>query len=299
MRNQTFEENIINAFGEAGRKWLYSLPNIIEKLAQQWSLTQIHPVKQLNWNYVALALLDNNKPVVLKISCDQQLIRDEYNALTHFAGHGSIRVFAINAEYNSLLLQRAMPGFTLQELVSDVSKRIDIYATIVKALASSKVGYHATHVKTWCDAVDRMTDSRIERFLLDRARYVRSRLLNTMQQVYLCHGDLHLENILQHNTDWLAIDPKGILGEMAFEAAAFDVINPTELHNGASISTIIRDRVTKLASALAIHYDRLLAWFFLRTIISAQWSIEDNHDPSKMMLLAKQIYPLLTDLSYN
>ncbi|MDQ8039109.1 MAG: hypothetical protein REH83_01745 [Rickettsiella sp.] len=78
------EKNITNLFGEAGKEWLNSLPITIEKLSQQWSLKHINPVNNMTWNYVTLALQENKRPVVLKISCDKQVIQDEYKALHHF-----------------------------------------------------------------------------------------------------------------------------------------------------------------------------------------------------------------------
>jgi streptomycin 6-kinase len=122
-------------------------------------------------------------------------------------------------------------------------------------------------------------------------------LLSTAQQEYLCHGDLHLENILQHGSHWLAIDPKGIIGEMAFEAAAFDCLSPDELKDSQQVTSKIIDRVEKLAITLRIDFNRLLAWIFLRTIISAQWFIEDKGEPNESLderlTLAKHVYPIL------
>jgi streptomycin 6-kinase len=34
------------------------------------------------------------------------------------------------------------------------------------------------------------------------------------------HGGLHQDNILQRGNEWTIIDPKGVVGEIEFEAAA-------------------------------------------------------------------------------
>lgn len=83
------------------------------------------------------------------------------------------------------------------------------------------------------------------------------------------------------------------MGEMAFEAAAFDILRPAEIKNNSTLSLTILDRVANLATALSIDFNRLLGWIFLRIIISAQWFIEDNANPSNNLALAKQVYPLL------
>lgn len=140
--------------------------------------------------------------------------------------------------------------------------------------------------------MDRISDPRIDKHFI-KQQQLKEKLLNTVQDEYLCHGDLHLENIIQHGSNWLAIDPKGIMGEMAFEAAAFDILRPAEIKNNSTLSLIILDRVANLATALNIDFNRLLGWIFLRIIISAQWFIEDKANPSNSLVLAKQVYPLL------
>ncbi len=293
---KTLEKNIINSFGETGKKWIDSLPNIVEKMSKQWQLQHINPVKKMSWNYIALAMQNNNCPVVLKLSCDRKLIQDEYNALKHFDGNGAIRVIDINLECNALLLEQAIPGYLLKEQHPlKIQDTINIYATVVKKLSTCKLtNKNYTHAREWCDAIDKIHDVRISKNIIDKANELRSKLLATAQHEYLCHGDLHLENIIQHGSDWLIIDPKGIIGEMAFEAAAFDLISNDEMKdNNDTISSKIIDRTTQLSNALEIPYDRLLSWIFLRIIISAQWFIEDNGDPSQMIALAKYVYPLL------
>ena len=72
-----------------------------------------------------------------------------------------------------------------------------------------------------------------------------------------------------------------------------DLISKEEVTNIENLSSKITTRVTLLADALGLDFDRLLAWIFLRVIISAQWFVEDNGNPNEMLFLAKQIYPLL------
>lgn len=99
---KTLERNIINLHGEVGKQWLRSLPVIVEKLSELWQLTNIVLVKNMSWNFVALAERSNTLPVVLKISCDKELIQSEYKTLRHFDGRGAIKAIDINAEYNAL-----------------------------------------------------------------------------------------------------------------------------------------------------------------------------------------------------
>ena len=288
------EKNIANAFGDKGKKWLSSLDQTITSLQKHWSLTELEPVKNMSWNYVALAI-QNNNPVVLKIGCDEQTIRSEYQALQHFAGHGAIKVIDIQNDYNSLLLEQAVPGHILKNHHPQKSQdTIHVYAEVIKKIASQPKSQHAfQHVSQWCEVIDTIQDERIPKHFIITAKELRAALLQNLQNEYLCHGDLHLENIIQHKTNWLSIDPKGIIGDIAFEAAAFDLISDAELKDPSTASSKIIERINQLSTALELDSTRLLAWVFLRIMISIQWFIEDNGDPTRMLTAAHAVYPLL------
>ena len=62
------------------------MPYILRDLDDYWSLTDIKPVDNMTYNYAAIAVRKNKLPVVLKISCDNQLILSEFKALKYFEG---------------------------------------------------------------------------------------------------------------------------------------------------------------------------------------------------------------------
>lgn len=95
----------------------------------------------------------------------------------------------------------------------------------------------------------------------------------------LLHGDIHHENIRHHKgRGWLAIDPKGLLGERAYDAA-------NTLCNPHSMSELVqnRDRLLRqagiMAAAMNVNHDRLLSYAFAHACLAACWCIEDGHDP--------------------
>ncbi len=296
MSIRTLEKNVTNVWGDKGRKWLQNLADTIAKLSAHWQLSDITPVENMSYNYVALAKQHHNTPVVIKFSCDKTLIEDEYRALKHFNGTGSICVIDKAAHHNALLLEQAIPGYSLKaNYAEDINNTIEIYASIVATLASQpKPDTQYTHVEKWCQAIDKITDPRIKPIYIDKAKELKHYLLSSNDNEYLCHGDLHLENILCHNKKWLSIDPKGIIGETAFEAAAFDLLDKSDWDEPKTIPDKINQRLSLLANHLGIHKDRLQAWVFLRVIIAAQWFIEDNSNPDEILRLAPILYPMLS-----
>ncbi len=55
--------------------------------------------------------------------------------------------------------------------------------------------------------------------LLTRCAAVARHLLATERETTTLHGDLHHDNVLSSPHGWLAIDPKGTIGERTYEVA--------------------------------------------------------------------------------
>lgn len=271
--------------------WLHQLPYCIKQLCDQWSLTDIRPVSNMSYNYVALAIQNKHKPVVLKLSCDSKLVEDEYKALRYFDGAASVRLLDINLQDNAILLTQAIPATNLNSVASqDMEAAIPIYADLVRKIASKPLSAgNFRHVTEWCRAIDRIKKEDIDERLVAKAIQIRSCLLSFMQSEYLCHADLHLDNVLQHQKNWISIDPKGVIGDIAFEASAFDFVKKDEWCKLDAVKSNIIFRINWLAEILKIDKNRLLNWVFLREIISAQWFIEDGGDPEKALKLASTI----------
>lgn len=292
-------KTIINARGQSGEKWCNNLEHTIKALEKHWCLNHIQPVVNMSWNYVAFAEQKNHS-VVLKIGADARTIDDEYHALQHFAGVGMINLIDYYPKLHALLLERATPGSLLKDdHPQDVIAVIAIYANVVKKLKRpTKTKHTFQHVSEWCNIIDEINDKRIPDTYIQKAKDIRKWLFDTVKEEYVCHGDLHLENIIKHGKQWVAIDPKGIIGEMAFEAAAFDLLNQEE-KNAKHVVQIIKKRIEQLANTLNLNEKRLIAWIFLRVMLSIQWFIEDKGDPTNMLKMADHIYPLTVNLLFD
>src|SRR5690606_13186500 len=73
-------------------------------------------------------------------------------------------------------------------------------------------------------AADR--DAGVSSLYVDAARIAEA-LLSDARAVRPLHGDLHHDNIMHGPRGWLAIDPKGVLGDVGFDAANM-FYNPLE-----------------------------------------------------------------------
>ena len=92
----------------------------------------------------------------------------------------------------------------------------------------------------------------------------------------LLHGDLHAGNILlDSQRGWVAIDPKGVVGELAYEVGAA-IRNPCETPDLFAAPATIVERVDCFARVLRLDRRRILGWAFAQAILSAIWELEDE-----------------------
>ncbi len=270
-----------------------NLSNIIEKLCAYWELTDITPVANMTYNYVAKAVTPSNQHVVLKIGVDKESIIAEQRTLIHFDGNASIKLLDYNEKYNALLLQQAIPGTTLKSLYPHQADFVmDCYVATVQKLLNKVISaqHEFQHISNWLQAIDQCDSEKMPKFLLNKSIQLKQELLASLTHQVVLHGDLHHDNILKHGDQWLAIDPKGIIGEVEFEIAAFDFIHHTDLENKSAVKDLFASRVELIAKKANLNAQRIKDWVFVRIILAAAWSIEDHSDAREDIALAELLF---------
>lgn len=112
--------------------------------------------------------------------------------------------------------------------------------------------------------------------LYRQAATVADALLDDARDVRPLHGDLHHDNIVQGGRGWLAIDPKGVLGDPGFDAANF-------FYNPLNRDALCLDpeRIARLAQTFSttLKQDprRVLDHAFAYGCLSAAWYEEDGN----------------------
>ena len=102
-------------------------------------------------------------------------------------------------------------------------------------------------------------------------------LIGSMDEPMLLHGDLHHDNILAaERQPWLALDPKGLVGEPAYEVGALLRNQLPQDLKTPQASRILRRRIEQFAEELGFDRQRLRAWGLAQAVLSAWWSIEDH-----------------------
>ena len=84
--------NITNIHGEKGRKWLNDLPALLLRFEKSWSLQLSDCYADANFNYVAPAIQENGRKLVLKCGFRSPELITEAAALKYFNGIGAVRL---------------------------------------------------------------------------------------------------------------------------------------------------------------------------------------------------------------
>jgi streptomycin 6-kinase len=151
-------------------------------------------------------------------------------ALRHFAGEGCVRLLDVaHGAHGASLLERVVPGTRLGERLraggDDEATAIlcDIAGSLHRHDAPPADAGFPT-VEDWGRAFARYRrsgDTALPPTLVARAAAVFAEMAASQDAPRLLHGDLHHENVLlDAGRGWLAIDPKGVLGEPSYEFGA-------------------------------------------------------------------------------
>ncbi|MFZ0062670.1 MAG: aminoglycoside phosphotransferase family protein [Pyrinomonadaceae bacterium] len=218
-------------------------------------------------------------PVVLKIS---KSFSDEWHSgdiLRAFAGDGMVRVY--ESEDGAVLLEQLTPGNQLVELVrdGDDERATGILADVMKQIANHAAPAGCPSVLDWARGFDRYlntADKQVPAALVHKAQQLYLSLATSSSRTMLLHGDLHHYNVLfDVKRGWVAIDPKGVVGELEYEVGAI-LRNPWEQANSFASRPEVERRLRILSDALQLDYRRSLQWSFAQAVLSAIWDVEDG-----------------------
>lgn len=81
-----------------------------------------------------------------------------------------------------------------------------------------------------------------------------------------------------NGTNWIAIDPKGVIEEIEYEIGAF-IRNPCkELIAHPDVERIISKRCEIFANLLNLDKQRIKDWYYMQSVLASCWAEDDNDD---------------------
>lgn len=258
------------------QSWLATLPSVVDRAVERWSLALGAPYAGSHVSWTAPARRDDGSPVVLKVQFPHPECAHEADALRHWNGDGAVRLLDHDCHDHALLVERCLPGAhlsasgagseTVLGIVTDLLRRLLVPATMpFGTLIDEAAGWTATLLPRW-EAAGRPFDRR----LVEAAVAVLGDLASSASgEPVLLHQDLHGDNVCAaERQPWLAIDPKPVVGDAAFAPAP--IVRSHELGGGRAATL---RRLDALVDGLGLDAARVAGWAFGQTVA---WSIDDE-----------------------
>lgn len=260
---------------------------------------------------VLLPVRRAGRPAMLKVAHAAEERRGAH-LLGWWDGDGAARVLGHHGD--AVLLERAEGPRSLAAMARAGAAGDDAAARILCAVAARlhrprRAPPPATLVplEAWCAAL--WPAAAREGGVFGAAAAATRRLLGAPRDVGVLHGDLHHGNVLDFGAPegvaegvaegtpaaggrgWLAIDPKGLAGERAYDFAPL-FANPSP--DVALAPGRLASRATAVAAAAALDRTRLLRWVLAYAGLSAAWSLEDGDDPRTALAVGEAAAAALT-----
>ncbi len=236
-----------------------------------------------------LSVRAGDVPAMLKLS----LIEDERRGgglLEWWGGVGAARVMA--REGDAILIERA----TGTECLGRMSRegRDDEACAI---LCGTAAGLHAGRGRPAPDLVPLEAwfhplhaAGGVQGGWLAEASRAASTLVGEGRDATVLHGDLHHGNVLQFgDRGWLAIDPKGLVGDSGFDYAPMFLF-PDLLDEDCLVArdpARFHARVAVVARESGLDRPRLLSWVLSWAGLSAAWWLQMGRSPHVQATVAE------------
>jgi streptomycin 6-kinase len=271
--------NVRSMCGLSGEEWLGGLPELIKEMERLWEITvgTVYPAAGIN--YVAPATGRNDEAYVLKIGPPYETT--EFASETAFLrsrnGSGCIRLINEEPRYRAILLERAVPGETMDVIYDErepqcVAPAIEVLRDLVKSVTDPPK--EAIDLNTWFENLHRTEGTAFPLEYVARALEIYERLGGS--RVTYLHGDFHPRNIVSATREsFLVIDPKGIVGALGYEIAVFLNNFHWWQDERPDIEKRLRVAVRQFADAFDFSELELREWAFAQMVLGAWWTFDE------------------------
>lgn len=252
-----------------GAAWLLTLPGLVARSAQRWGLDLGPPFESGASGWTAPGRDGDDRDIVLKIAFPHDEARDEAVALRAWHGHGVPLLLADHAEDWALLLERVLPG---TPLAGEPDAQLVAAAHLARVLHGARVEAEVPSMGVVCAAWADKLEQRALRVEVDRglARAAANLLRTLPGEVpgVVVHGDLNPGNVLRASGGWVAIDPKPMRGDPAYDPWPLleQVDDPF-----VQPDRVLARRVALVADELGLDPARVTAWGLARATEAGLW----------------------------
>lgn len=231
-------------------------------------------------------------PAVLKVFTEagREDEGDGTKALTYFEAQGATRLYRSD-EWAQL--QEFLPGKTLFQHYIDTGEDAAIteIVGVVKKLHAKRKSPPPEGFRSLRTRFQSLLETKVAES--EDAAAIAGELLSSEENVVVLHGDLHHDNIFQSpSRGWLAIDPKGLIGERTYDLANC-FYNPIKLQHKLAYRARVERLADTFADRLGYKRERILKFAYAHGHLSAAWMRETGQDAQPTLEIATKIRELL------
>ena len=256
----------------------------LTRAVQKWGITigEVY-VDVYPGNLVYRCSLPDDTPAVIKNEPDRGP-NDEFltglDALICYGGRGMVRVLEVARDDRIVLMERVVPGETLWR--APIDRALEAVASVMSKLRGAPPKGHSfpdvrAYHRAWPNHVRLYGGAGpIDADLFATGEQLFVELCDSATAPVVLHGDLHYGNVLRSDRDrWLAIDPKGVIGEPCYEVGDLFRNRVDELYESSDPVGAMRRRVEAVASLTGFDAERVRSWALAQAVLSEIWTADD------------------------
>jgi streptomycin 6-kinase len=264
--------------GESGAAWVARLPELVSTYCLRWKVALEGPLPGSgSAAWVGAGTRADGAEVVLKIARPHKEAETEAAGLRFFGGRGAAQLLEADEREFALLVERCRPGDSVWQLPFEEAN--DVAALVLQRLWRVPEGA-VDPITTLADTVVEWNAS----YATDRSEYpselvaeaarLGADLASSTSELVVVHGDFNPFNILRAQREsWLAIDPKPLLGDPAYDLAQYLANYSDRAAATGDPKAFYREAIAFFSRALGVDRYRIAAWAFVKAI-GWTWSVQ-------------------------
>ncbi|MFE6778529.1 aminoglycoside phosphotransferase family protein [Streptomyces sp. NPDC057702] len=303
---EEFQQSTIEREGEPGAEWIRQLPSLVDELVEHWRCVPDGRVTHGAVGIVVPVRRRDGESAVLKVSFPHPGNVHEPDAFATWGGRGAVLLYERADEHFAMMLERAQAN-TLAEVadgdeVARVAGRLSHRLAVPAPPDLPRLHDRADEWETRLRTDTRELPHGMPRRVVDAA-LATVQELGRRQPETLVHGDLHARNVLRADREpWLAIDPKGYVGDPAYDAGALLTSRALPLLASGDLDGGLRRAVEVFAEAAGLDRVRVRRWAQLQAVQAAFWGrrhgftvARGGPDRERIAQLAEHVAELFTE----
>jgi len=271
---------VAREFGDAGKDWLELQPGRLAELGERWQLSFEEPFDNSLPINVVFRVTRGNQPLILKTGFPHPEMFAEMAVLVRWQNRpGCVQLIDSDEEVGAVLMERVMPGASIRMLAqsrTEDSVSRQVRHLIEKTPLRMGDGDHFPTYRDWCFLAfaECSQNQDADALLVHMARVeaMLARVISRYECGWLLHGDLHHDNILLHDSgDYIAVDPKGVIGPRLFEYGRFVHNFFEDRRHSMSVENILTQRIAALKGEYS--EDEILVVGYVDLVLASCWSL--------------------------